>query len=98
MPGAATASFKRQIWYLTPELVVLALFGDGTSEWEKEQIVRRLLQFQRPNQFNAGKVGQPNFQPQAAHIGPDRPALSVFVTARSWLLFHLFGVEERDLA
>ena len=35
---AARASVKRHLWYLRPELVVLALFDEGTP-LEKKQIM-----------------------------------------------------------
>ena len=58
----------------------------------------RLLEFLMTNQFNGGKPGQPYFQPQVAHFTANQPALLTFMTARSWVIFKLFGVKERDLA
>ena len=34
----------------------------------------------------------------SAHLGASWPGLSIFVTARYWVIFKLFGLEERDNA
>ena len=47
--GAATASVRIQLWYLTPGLVVLALVDKDFSEWEREKLAAQLLEFPRPN-------------------------------------------------
>ena len=93
---AVRTSIRRHLWYLTPELVVLCLFDDHLPEEEKQMMAAALRQVNRPARFATGKPGQPNFNPVAAHLGPQRPHLSSFVTERSWLLFALLGVNELD--
>ena len=87
------ASVKRHLWYLCPELVVLGLFDDELSDFEKEQMASQLLQTPRPAVYQPGKPGQPDFQPVAALLLPERPSLSVFITERSWLIFHLLDID-----
>ena len=41
---ASTASVKRHVWYLTPELVVLALVDKDISEWAREKMAAQLLE------------------------------------------------------
>ena len=86
---AALSSARRHLWYLCPELVVLALFDADTSVQERHVLALTLLNTPRPDNFTTWKPGQPKFDPVAAHLGDDRPLLAVFVTERSWLLFHL---------
>ena len=86
---AALSSARRHLWYLCPELVVLALFDADTSVQERHVLALTLLNTPCPDNFATGKPGQPKFDPVAAHLGDDRPLLAAFVTERSWLLFHL---------
>ena len=43
--------------------------------------------------FQRGKPGQPLFQPIAAHLTHKRPSRAMFITERSWLIFHLLDVD-----
>ena len=95
---AATASMRRHLSYLTPELVVLALVDKDTSEWEKEKMAAQLLEFLRPNQLHGGKPGQSHSKQQAAHLAANQPTLLMIMWARSWVIFKLFWVEERYFA
>ena len=89
----ALSSLKRHLWYLCPEQVVLALFDRELSEFEKQRMAETLISIPRPAQLQAGKPGQPTFDPTAFHFGEDRPFLSDFITSRSWLLFHLMDIQ-----
>ena len=53
----------------------------------------QLLEFPRPNQFHGGKPGQTHFKPQADHLAANQPTILTFMTARSWVIFKLFGVK-----
>ncbi len=88
---AGLVSMRRHLWYLCPELVVLALFDEGVSIDEKQLIATMLLSFQIPATFATGKPGQPTFDPVARWLTNDKPWLGAFVTERSWLLFSLLG-------
>ena len=76
MVEAVTATMSRHLYHLIPELAMLTLFAKDISEWEREKMAARLLQFPRQNQFHGSKPAQPNFQPpQAAHLATDWPML-----------------------
>ena len=84
---------KRHLCYLCPEMIVLRLYIDGLSEWKKERMASELRQTPHPVVFQRGKPGQPLFQPLAAHLTPERPPLAMFLTERSWLVFHLLDID-----
>ena len=88
---AALTSMRRHLWYLCPELVILALFDELTSYDEKQILATMLLNTPRPNVFATGKPGQPAFNSVARLLTNDKPSLGAFVTERSWLLFSLLG-------
>ena len=85
---AALSSVRRHLWYLCPELVVLALFDYHTT---LEVMAVTLVSTVRPQAFGTGKPGQPAFNPITAKLTEEKPSLAVFITERSWLLFHLLG-------
>ena len=87
---ASLASVRRHLWYLCPELVVLALFDDFTTYDEKQMIAVSLVHTSRPDAFATGK---PNFDLVAIHLTEDKPSLASFINERSWLLFSLLGSE-----
>jgi len=58
----AIQSFKNHLWYLCPELVVLALFDQGTSGVQKAAMARELLSHHRPVNFAPGKPGGHHFE------------------------------------
>jgi hypothetical protein len=93
----ASRSVRRHLWYLCPELAVLGLFDDELSEYEKEKMALQLTQTPCPAAFQTGKPGQPNFDPIAAHLTAERPSLSMFITDRSWLVFHLLDIQMPSL-
>ena len=83
-------SVQRQMFYLTEELVVLALCDDNTTHTEKDEIVRCMLQCDRPQQFQPKK---PDFKvDKLKNKSHDTPKLSDFVGSRSWLIFDLLDV------
>ena len=78
------------MFYLTEELVVLALCDKHTTAVEKEMIVKALLQAGRPQEF-------PPMKPQfKVHLllnkAHDEPSLHDFIGPRSWLIFDLLDV------
>jgi hypothetical protein len=92
---SAKESFLNHLWYLCPELVVLAFFDTDVPNQEKSAMARTLVANQVPVRFPVGKPGGRHFEeiiPKLAaflggHIGI--PCLSEFITERSWLFFHL---------
>ena len=88
---AAMKSVHRQMFYLTEELVLLSLCDPHTSNSEKKELVRTLLQQDRPQTFEPKK---PEFK---VHLllnkSHDEPRLKDFIGPRSWLMFDLFDVD-----
>ena len=87
LAGKALNSMKNHLWYLVPELVVLAMFDSKVSYEEKQLMAVTLLNTHRPAAFATGKPGQPCFHPVIDKLEDDRPPLSVFISERSWLIF-----------
>ena len=85
------------MWYLCPELIVLAMFDSEVPNGEKAAMARALLQHPVPDAFAPGKPGCRHFEqimPKLADFIAGRvetPCLSTFITDRSWLSFHLVG-------
>jgi hypothetical protein len=87
---AVVKSVHRQMFYLTEELVLLALCDKNTSNSEKEELVRALLEQDRPQNFVPKKTDfKVHLLLNKSH---DEPRLSHFVGPRSWLMFDLFDV------
>ena len=63
------------------------MFDNDMSDDEKELMDVTLLSYDQPQVFAPGKPAQPGFGPVADKLGDDRPALSQFISERSWLLF-----------
>ena len=85
------------MWYLTEELVVLALVDKHTSDDTKSRMVAAMISAGRPQHFHPGKpVTKPHL---LRGRNPDAPQLHEFIGSRSWLLFHLLevGVEWMQL-
>ena len=84
---AAVKSVHRQMFYLTEELILLSLCDPHTSNSEKEELVKTLLQQDRPQTFAPKK---PDFK---VHLllnnSHDEPRLKDFIGPRSWLMFGL---------
>ena len=78
------------MWYLTEQLVVLALADPGVSKDLKSQMVTSMMAAGRPQHFHPGK---PTLKPEVLQgRQPDVPQLFEFVGERSWLLFHLLNL------
>ena len=82
---AVKLSLRRHLWYLTQELVVFALFDNSLDRDVRSSMAEHLLQNQRPQQFMPGKPAFPQMNNVAT--------LTQFIGPRSWLLFHLMGVD-----
>ncbi len=80
---AVIASINRHLWYLTEELVILALFNESLSDFTRTIMARKLFKTHRPTSFI---IGKPNFPT----INLSMPTLfHEFIGPRSWLLFSL---------
>ena len=60
---AALLSVRHQLWYLTPELVILSIFDNEVSDVEKGLMAHALMHIPKPHVFVPGKPGQPEFNP-----------------------------------
>ena len=89
LAGKAISSVKRHLWYIVPELVVLALFDDEVLNDEKQVMATTLVSIPRPAHFTPGKPGHPAFRPVIDLLSEEKPSLGVFINERSWLIFHL---------
>jgi len=73
--NAVIASINRHLWYLTEELVVLALFNERLSDLTRRLLATKLFATPRPTSFNIGKPRFPTIDlnaPALFHelIGP----------------------------
>lgn len=82
------------MWYLTEELVVMALCDAGTGVEEKHAIVQALLEANRPQAF---EPEAPVHKAELLDRGVSEPRLADFVGSRSWILFNTLGVDARFL-
>ena len=84
-------SIYRHMWYLSEELVILALCDKGTGNEEKEEIIKAMINTDRPRHF------PPQKPVMKVHIllnkSPGDVTLRQFVGERSWLMIDLFDVE-----
>ena len=73
---------SRQMFYLTEEMVMLALCDNGTEESEKKDLIEALLKQDRPQHFSPQK---PEFRVDLLlNKNHDEPKLTDFVGSRSW--------------
>ena len=89
--AAVQESISRHMWYLSEDLVVVALCDPHTALHDKRAIVQALMATDRPQQF-APQI--PAHRPHLLSV-PD-PSLADFVGPRSWLLFQCLQVEDAD--
>jgi hypothetical protein len=74
-------SIERHLWYLTEELVVLALFNNELSPFTRQLLALKLFSTERPSTFT---IGKPKF-PKLDNLR----TLQSFIGPRSWLIFSL---------
>lgn len=86
----ALKSCKRHLWYLTEELVILAIFNEELSSFTRSLLARKLFSTTRPTTFTLGKPKFPVFQ-----LEP--PFLVSLIGPRSWLLFSLMGLSNSQI-
>ena len=87
---AVFTSIYRHMWYLSEELIPLALCDDGTTDKEKENIVQAMLTAGRPQTFQPKKPDMKSNLLQGR--APGLPSLSEFVGPRSWIIFTMLDV------
>jgi hypothetical protein len=84
------------MWYLSQELVVMALCDPGTTVEDKEAIAEALVSSDRPQHFDP----EPTVHQTEMLIGKaaDEPHLAHFVGPRSWILFDILDVDVQFLS
>ena len=82
-------SCYRHLWYITPQLITLALADKDLEDNSKEQIAVALHSYQQ-QQIVSGK---PAFPLLAEGPEQTRRNMASLVTADSWLIFQLLGLE-----
>ena len=80
------ASIKRHLWYLSEELVVLALFNEELGSFTRSVMAQKLFSIPRPDVFKVGKPKYPTIDDN------NLPLLSSLLGPRSWLIFSLLGL------
>ena len=88
-------SIERHLWYLTEQLVTLALFDRHVDLDTKSAIATQLQKSLRPPVFTTGK---PVFPDLHAHDGQEQVSLTSLVGSLSWMLFDLLGASGHWLA
>jgi hypothetical protein len=88
--ASATKAFKSHLWYLTEELVPLALFSSKINDSEKEKRCCEILKFEKNDKFqnrygtNFGKPSFPSPEPRDLHH---------FIGQDSWLTFDVLNLQ-----
>jgi hypothetical protein len=89
---AVIKSIERHLHYLTEQLVVLALFDRNLPSEERNLLGRKLYLTPRPCSFPPGK---PLF-PKLSHSLENIPRLHELVGSKSWLLFYLLKLDDKQ--
>ncbi|KZR96894.1 Uncharacterized protein APZ42_008519, partial [Daphnia magna] len=85
-------SINLHLDYLTQELVPFALFDPRLAEEEKNKLAHTLISIPRPSEFAVGKPKTPTITWRQ----DDQPILSDLLGERSWLMFHLLQLHNRQ--
>ena len=85
-------AFYHQLWYVTGELIPLALLSQGVDSRELMDLARALHEIQGTGEL--AKVGKPTFPTVTVNLTPHptRPALVSFVTQDSMAIFDRLGL------
>ena len=83
-------AFYRQLWYLTGEMIPLALLCSSLPTSEREDLARALHGITR----GMPRVGKPLFPTITVLLKPypTRPIMDNFVTNNSWAIFNRLGL------
>lgn len=86
---ALLSSMQRHAWYLTEDLIPLALADDDIEEEEKMKILQRLTEFEFPDKFRIGKPELP--------VICKSTELSDLVGPQSWKILEVAGVSVNEV-
>ena len=87
-------SCRNHLWYVTQELVILAIFDNDLCDDLRERMVQKLLSFPCPTTFNPQKPVFPVVSFDSINV-PDQ--LVDFIGPRSWLFFTLLNKTNEKL-
>ena len=82
-------SVNRHLWYLTSQLIPLALADPGLEDTSKE-LIAKALHACKQEKISSGK---PTFPVLPKPAGEMRNSMEMLVTSDSWLVFKLLGME-----
>ena len=85
---AVLCSTYRHLWYLTPELITLALADTGLEDSSRESMARELYSMDRNNI----KTGKPTFPMLSQGPTMARKNMSTLIGVESWLVFDLLDI------
>ena len=97
---SAIRAFSRHFWYLTAELVPLALFSIKTPMSERQAVADKMIQLQPPNVLQSPQNrfgfgwGKPQWFPKSVTLSTQ---LCDFVTADSWFTIHRLQIDSSFL-
>ncbi|KAK4003149.1 hypothetical protein OUZ56_004931 [Daphnia magna] len=87
---AALSSCKKHLWYLTEELVILAIFDGRNAHFWRTMMINKLKKIPRPTSFVSAKPKMPQFENTI-------PTLIDLIGQRSWLIFHLLRCTSKEI-
>ena len=88
--GALVKSMENHAWYLTEQLVVIALADDDVEETDKREMLKKLLDIEKPSSYTRRKPNLPKLSKSTK--------LSDLIGPESWQIFDLIDVSKTDLA
>lgn len=97
--NSAKKAILRHLWYLTPEMIPMALFSDLVSNSEKKEMAKRLLVLkpQTPITCPLGRYGTSYGKPNFPSDITETTSLSELITQDSWFFFQIFEINSEFL-
>lgn len=98
--NSAAKSFKRHLWYLSADMVPLALFSSKVPNAEKRRIADKLINMKPANPLvspldrTGSGYGKPNFPNEITLVS----CLTDFIKVDSWFFFHILEIDDSFLA
>ena len=90
--SSVISSFSNHTWYLTEELILLALFSEEVDAKEKQDIVTKLNMFEKAQSFTK-RHGSGFAKPILPKVTKNCTSLSEFVGESSWYFLSFLGID-----
>ena len=93
---SAFKAFVNHLWYLTEEVVMIALWDDNTSVIVKEEMIQKLVTFpviSHPQNRFGESFGKPKMPKLAFSQNPNELSLVNFVGQDSWYFFSVYEID-----